>query len=90
MEEQKVFFYWIQVARFFAAVWVVFYHGERQLFFGDGRTELLTHGYGHYGVDFFFCLSGFIILISNKKKFGDLAYTGTFFLNRFARATNQR
>jgi len=58
----------LEVMRGFAALWVLLHHAQqssRHFFNHSGGLSILESGY--LGVDFFFLLSGFIILISSRK-----------------------
>lgn len=83
-EEPKIYFNWLQVGRFLAAFWVLLHHGQGQLFF-PSRTEVPSIIYGHYGVDFFFVLSGFVIMLLNKDHLGKKELAGSFIIKRLNR-----
>ncbi len=85
MNNNKVFFNWLQVGRFLAAFWVVMQHGQWQLFFPTSPVFPENVIYGHYGVDFFFVLSGFIITVTCQGYFGKPERLGEYFIKRFAR-----
>ena len=74
-----------------AAIWVVIYHFQSFLkdVFGELKWLSPIIDRGTYGVDLFFCLSGFILayvyferFLSNPKKGKEIQH---FFLKRFAR-----
>jgi peptidoglycan/LPS O-acetylase OafA/YrhL len=74
-----------------AAIWVVIYHFQAYLkdVFGELKWLSPIIDRGAYGVDLFFCLSGFILayvyferFLSNPKKGKEIHH---FFLKRFAR-----
>ena len=76
--------------RFFAALWVIFFHNFYLL--GDSYSqssfvhEVVIHGY--LAVNFFFVLSGFILIQAYQKTFSigfNLNDRQTFWLKRFAR-----
>ncbi|WP_161489704.1 acyltransferase family protein [Sphingobium yanoikuyae] len=78
----------LQIGRGFAALAVAAYH--LSIMFGDPRfgfspvlSNFTDHGY--LGVDFFFVLSGFIILSAHTRDIGVPAQAGQFFLKRFIR-----
>lgn len=61
----------IEAARGIAAVMVVFYHAARHLQKATGSMPWSgVAQFGHAGVDFFFVLSGFIILFVHRKDIG--------------------
>lgn len=61
----------IEAARGFAAFIVVFYHGSRHFFHNTGEMPYWSSfQFGHAGVDFFFVLSGFIILHIHNSDIG--------------------
>lgn len=76
----------IEAARGIAAVMVVFYHAARHLKVDIGY--LPWHGisqFGHSGVDFFFVLSGFIIMFVHRKDLGRPASLPSYLERRFTR-----
>ena len=83
--KDKIYYDWLQVGRFLAALWVMLHHGQRQLFFPYLESIEHTKLFGHYGVDFFFVLSGFIIMVTCQGYFGTPKRTGEFLIKRFAR-----
>jgi len=76
---------WLQVGRFLAAFWVLLHHGETQIFNGALGVGSVWHIYGMLGVDFFFCLSGFIIIFRSWQSFGDPMSAGQFMQRRIVR-----
>lgn len=76
----------VEVARGIAACLVVFYHAARHVALGTGEKPLgsLTN-FGHAGVDFFFVLSGFIILFAHFDDLGRPDRTGHYIARRFTR-----
>jgi exopolysaccharide production protein ExoZ len=76
---------WLQVGRFLAAFWVLIHHGEGQLFNGFLGNGVNWHSYGNLGVDFFFCLSGFIIIFRCWNSFGETESSGKFLQRRIVR-----
>ncbi len=80
-----MYFNWLQVGRFFAAFWVIMKHGHWQLFSPASIEAPHNPVYGHYGVDFFFILSGFIITVTGQNYFKRPDRLGEFFIKRFAR-----
>lgn len=60
-------FYILDLLRFLAAVAVVFYHYS--IYFGESAPLLIDLSkYGYLGVDFFFLLSGFVIMASAQNR----------------------
>jgi peptidoglycan/LPS O-acetylase OafA/YrhL len=76
---------WLQVGRFLAAFWVLLHHGEGQLFNGAFGIGVSWKTYGLLGVDFFFCLSGFIIIFQCWSSFGNPESAGRFLQRRIVR-----
>lgn len=76
----------IEVCRGIAAILVVFYHIQRHFEQNIGYFPLtrITE-FGHIGVDFFFVLSGFIILYIHKKDIGNHKKLKDYLLKRFIR-----
>lgn len=76
----------IELARGVAAILVVLYHASRHLDrnvgFADGRQ---TFQFGHAGVDFFFVISGFIILLVHGGDLGRPERIGRYAARRFTR-----
>lgn len=71
--------------RFFAAIWVVFYHWRAPWEFDvDSVTQFLAMG--RFGVDLFFILSGFVLahVYLNARETGRFDFT-RFLVARFAR-----
>jgi peptidoglycan/LPS O-acetylase OafA/YrhL len=64
-------FYSIQLLRYYAALCVVLVHT---------LDELNIESVGHFGVDIFFVISGFVLTVGNKK-----THPVRFFYNRFVR-----
>ena len=76
----------IEAARGIAAVLVVLYHAARHLKANLGFMPM--HGvmqFGHAGVDFFFVLSGFIIMFVHHKDLGQPSRLANYFQRRFTR-----
>lgn len=71
--------------RFYAAIFVVFFHLRERLPFDiDSVTHLLASGY--LAVDFFFILSGFILThVYQQSVLEGRLKTGDFWIKRFAR-----
>lgn len=76
----------IEAARGAAAVLVVLYHAARHLKANVGFMPLsgMTQ-FGHAGVDFFFVLSGFIIMFVHRQDLGRPARLMNYFQRRFTR-----
>jgi len=74
----------IEAARGIAALLVILYHAERHL-----RLRLFPTGglfqWGHAGVDFFFVLSGFLILTVHHADLGNPARLSRYVQRRFSR-----
>jgi peptidoglycan/LPS O-acetylase OafA/YrhL len=79
--------YSIQVLRGIAALAVVFYHlGLVEKKYSPGQT-LLPDGFaaGRSGVDLFFVISGFIMVLITRKNWGGKSNSAHFLVHRFAR-----
>lgn len=78
--------YGIEVFRGIAAIMVVFYHVARHFYknFGEYPLSDITK-FGHAGVDFFFTLSGFIILYIHYSDIGKKQQINIYLLKRFVR-----
>lgn len=76
----------LQIFRGFAAVYVLLFHAlfNAKEIFGD-ETFLKIFKNGFRGVDFFFCLSGFIIFYTNHQNFGNPQKAKEFVLKRVLR-----
>lgn len=75
-----------------AALWVVFYHNREyfEILFGKSSPFSVLIGRGYFGVDLFFCLSGFIMGYVYLDKFvqpssSRLSTARVFLAKRFAR-----
>jgi exopolysaccharide production protein ExoZ len=76
----------IEAARGAAALLVVLYHGGRHLREDIGYVPLAgVFNFGHAGVDFFFVLSGFIILLVHHGDLGQPVRLGRYAWRRAAR-----
>lgn len=76
----------IEAARGIAAMMVVFYHAARHLEKANGSMPWGgVAQFGHGGVDFFFVLSGFIILFVHRKDVGLPSKLMHYFERRFTR-----
>ncbi|MBC7750339.1 MAG: acyltransferase [Candidatus Saccharibacteria bacterium] len=76
----------IEAARGIAAVMVVFYHAARHLKADTGYLPWQgVSQFGHSGVDFFFVLSGFIIMFVHRKDLGNPHTLLKYFERRFTR-----
>ncbi|WP_166652379.1 acyltransferase family protein [Enterovirga rhinocerotis] len=75
----------LQALRAVAALMVVLHHAELNLLlgFGYGVAERLIVGAA--GVDVFFVISGFIMLVSSRRLFGTAAGARTFMVRRLIR-----
>ncbi|WP_423822528.1 acyltransferase [Salinisphaera sp. SPP-AMP-43] len=79
-------FYGVEMFRGIAALMVVFYHISRHFEqnFGVMPFSKAT-GFGHAGVDFFFVLSGFIILFIHRSDIGQPSHVLNYIKKRTAR-----
>ncbi len=76
----------IEASRGIAASFVVLYHVARHLDKGPGAPALRQIlEFGHAGVDFFFVISGFIILFVHHRDIGTPAALGHYVWRRFTR-----
>lgn len=77
----------IQVARGFAALAVVSYHASlTQVKYFSGVDILPAFfSHGQSGVDLFFVISGFVMVLTTASKHGKLIESGKFLWNRFFR-----
>ena len=76
----------IEAGRGVAASAVVLYHAARHLNFNYGMKPLMSaFQFGHAGVDFFFVISGFIILYVHYRDIGTPARLGHYIVRRFTR-----
>lgn len=76
----------IEAARGLAALMVVFYHAARHLQKANGSMPWGgVAQFGHAGVDFFFVLSGFIILFVHRKDIGTAPRLSHYAERRFTR-----
>jgi peptidoglycan/LPS O-acetylase OafA/YrhL len=74
----------LDVLRAVAALAVCFFHFRRgSMFEGSFYQEVAS--FGHYGVDVFFVISGFVIPLALWKRGFGLSQTGGFWLSRFVR-----
>ena len=77
---------WIQALRGIAAVLVVITHSSRALTSPLGQEyfwDLFVHG--ALGVDLFFIISGFIMVLTTQKCDGSKTYVADFVIKRFSR-----
>lgn len=73
----------IQSLRGLAALMVVFYHGLPLIGLpSDSKFYQLLIPGGSWGVDLFFIISGFIMVITTMKSDGSLAYTREFLIRK--------
>lgn len=79
----------IQALRGIAAILVMFYHKKETFVIHGKHYGELFFGAGAMGVDLFFILSGFIMMMisrnNSSQKLGDYAAVGKFWINRFTR-----
>ena len=68
-----------------AALLVVFYHIFEGLSFAAGGTLITVINHGYLAVDFFFILSGFVIVYSYDDRLGKSMCLGIFFKRRLIR-----
>ncbi|PMQ06020.1 O-acetyltransferase WecH [Dyella sp. AD56] len=87
MEQSKVDkIEFIQALRGIASLLVVFWHGSRFFApYGEGWSGVLLRPAAPFGVDLFFLISGFIMLVTTRRSDGSKGYVATFFIKRFAR-----
>jgi peptidoglycan/LPS O-acetylase OafA/YrhL len=79
--DTKAYFYVLDGLRGVAAIVVVLFH-FMEIIFPDFSANILAHGF--LAVDFFFCLSGFVIAHAYDARVTNISL-GTFFKNRFVR-----
>jgi exopolysaccharide production protein ExoZ len=78
----------VQVLRAIAATLVVLSHLHSETAQSDPGVRTLFSGFadvGRFGVDLFFVISGFIMIVTNWRTFGSASGSGRFFLRRLAR-----
>lgn len=76
----------IQGARGVAAMLVLLWHASRYLGpYGSGVGGALFHPAVTMGVDLFFVLSGFIMVVTTRDNDGSLGYAWLFLIKRFTR-----
>ena len=75
----------VQVLRAVAALMVVLHHAELGLLLGFGLPRPAAFGVGSAGVDVFFVISGFIMLVSSRRLFGAEGGARTFLMRRLIR-----
>ncbi|WP_194134376.1 acyltransferase family protein [Salipiger mangrovisoli] len=78
----------LQVGRAIAAIAVVIFHANtffvpQRLHGGDSAARIFDMGYA--GVEYFFVLSGFIMVLSHRHQFGDASCAGNFLTKRVVR-----
>lgn len=76
---------WLEVMRGGAAIWVLLHHAVQttDAFFGEISFPFFSRG--HLGVDFFFILSGFIILSASSRMLADKKTVAEYFALRLVR-----
>jgi peptidoglycan/LPS O-acetylase OafA/YrhL len=86
MQPARTRLFGIEAARGIAALMVVFYHAARHLQKVNGSMPWGgVAQFGHAGVDFFFVLSGFIILFVHRKDVGSPGRLSHYAERRFTR-----
>jgi peptidoglycan/LPS O-acetylase OafA/YrhL len=76
----------IQAMRGIAAMLVVFWHASRYFGpYGTGWAGALFFPGANLGVDLFFLISGFIMVVTTRGSDGSSAYAAEFMIKRFAR-----
>lgn len=75
----------VQVLRAVAALMVVLHHAELSVLLGFGFARVPILLVGSAGVDIFFVISGFIMLVSSRRLFGAPGGARTFLLRRLIR-----
>ena len=76
---------WLQIGRAVAAMLVVFHHADQASAHFLGLPGQRYFGWGAYGVDFFFVLSGFVLTLHYSGRIRSLSDYGFFMQNRVAR-----
>ena len=75
----------VQVLRALAALMVVLHHAELNVLLGFGFAGPPRFLVGSAGVDVFFVISGFIMLVSSRRLFAARGASATFLLRRLIR-----
>jgi exopolysaccharide production protein ExoZ len=76
----------VQAMRGIAALLVVFWHGSRFIGpYGTGVAGALFQPGASMGVDLFFLISGFIMVLTTRRSSGTASYAASFLIKRFAR-----
>jgi exopolysaccharide production protein ExoZ len=75
----------IQALRAIAALLVFWVHARIYLTFDLKVTAEIPHFYGPFGVDLFFVVSGFVMVYSSERLFGQPGAPTKFFARRLAR-----
>jgi exopolysaccharide production protein ExoZ len=76
----------VQAMRGIASLLVVFWHASRYFGpYGTGWSGPLFQSGADMGVDLFFLISGFIMVVTTRNNTGYATYAGRFMIRRFAR-----